>query len=81
MIRYLQNKRISIFNFFISLDLQKKYYLNEIQLETGLTQSGINYSFWKAITKKYQNKLFYYELIKYLVDNDILDIKCVDTEI
>ncbi len=29
--RYLQSKRISMFSFFISLDLQKKFFLNEIQ--------------------------------------------------
>ena len=50
--RYLQSKRISMFNFFISLDLQKKFFLNEVQFETGLTEIGISHNFWKAIPKK-----------------------------
>ena len=70
-----------MFNFFVSLDLQKKFFLNEVQFETGLTEIGISHSFWKAIPKKLENRLYYYELIRYLVDSNILEIKCVDSEV
>jgi hypothetical protein len=70
-----------VFNYFISLDLQKKKFINEIQFETGLSEIGIGHSFWHAINKKYENRLFYYEFIRYLVDSNVLDIKYVDSEL
>jgi hypothetical protein len=68
-----------LFHFFVALDIQKKFFLNEVQFQTGLNEIGINHSFFGAIPKKYENRLYYFEFIRYLVESNVIDIKCVDS--
>ena len=57
------------------------FYLNEVQFTSGLSELKIYDNFWSSINKKYSKRLYYYELIQYLIEKGVVDYKCVDSEL
>jgi hypothetical protein len=46
-----------------------------------LAELKVNENFWASIKKKNPRKLFYSEMINYLVENQFVNYKCVDSEL
>ena len=80
-LRTLETKKINLLTFFISLDSNRAFFINEIQFKAGLAELKITYNFWAAIKKKRAKRLYYNELINYLIEKQVVNYKCVDSEL
>jgi hypothetical protein len=51
---------MTLLTFFVSLDRNRNYFINDIQFSSGLAELKINENFWPSIKKKNSKKLFYF---------------------
>jgi hypothetical protein len=58
---------MSLLMFFVSLDRNRNYFINEIQFASGLAELKISENFWLPIKKQNPRKLYYNELITWFV--------------
>lgn len=77
----LESKKLNLLSFFVSLDRNRNYFINEVQFTAGLTELKVHENFWSSINKKDNRRLNYWEFVHYLVEHQFVNYKCVDSEL
>lgn len=72
---------MSPFEFFVSMDRNRKYYITQEQLQAGLVELGVTYDLWPDIPKRFSKRLSYYSFLSYLVKKRVLAYKSVDSHL